>query len=432
MTPSRIIIVDQSLKDFDGHHYEYDLAVARAAVEAALDVHVLTHADFTPATDFPCACTPWFSEDTYAGGRGPVRTAFFEAIAPLPPALRKTAISAASQLKRILRSPIRPRASPLPSIGRMLLEGLVTLDAGPGDHVLVHTLSHSELQAVVRVLPSMPQGIRIHLVLRRDAEEADVVSDAWGGIPAALRQAVNSADVHLYADSTQLAAQYDALIGRSCVAVLPIPHCLHAATPHRARSGGPLRLIYLGNARNEKGFDQLPELAWSLRSWLAEGRVQLVAQSNVPVSLEEATMARCIRELQRYPGDQVALIGSPLSMPAFQELLFSADIVLLPYRTECYRRRSSGILVQAGVAGKPTVVPANSWLATEAPAGTTVTFGNGKDFANAVWEALEGYPQLARAAAAAAPAMRQRHSAEQLVHVLTQSTSSTTGSSVTA
>lgn len=291
------------------------------------------------------------------------------------------------------------------------------------DHVFIHSFFNAELHALAAALSTASVLPHFHIVLRRDAEEPKVASDPWGGIQAALAKLMGNEKLagrlHLYSDTRQLASQYNALIGEERVRVLPIPHCLEELAPRPHEEGAPLRLTYLGNARSEKGFDLLPDLVKALKpDFLSTGRVQILAQSNIPVSLEEAAVARAAAELARYPRTQVQLIDRELSLPEFQELIFSADIVLLPYRGDLYRRRSSGILVQALAAGKPVVVPEDSWLSEEAPQGSAVTFGVKRSFSEAVRSAIETYPQLAEAARAATDRVRQEHNADRLVQML--------------
>jgi hypothetical protein len=151
--------------------------------------------------------------------------------------------------------------------------------------------------------------------------------------------------------------------------VLPIPHCL-PPPPERREKEGPLTLVYLGGARGDKGYDRLPGLVDALaEDYLKTGRARFIIQSNYGISLEEPQMARARRSLAAWSANMVELIDQPLDTAAFHTRLFSADIVLLPYRAELHRRRSAGILVQAAMAGIPTIVPAASWLASEAPAG---------------------------------------------------------------
>jgi hypothetical protein len=52
MSPPKLIIVDQSLRDHDGHYCEYDQSVARAAQAMGMEAIVAAHRE-CPATLVP-------------------------------------------------------------------------------------------------------------------------------------------------------------------------------------------------------------------------------------------------------------------------------------------------------------------------------------------------------------------------------------------
>ena len=422
----RFIIVDQSLKGFDGHHYEYDLAVARAAAGRGYAVAVLANKRFSDTGTFPATIVPWFPESSYEAHRNTPAALILRAITPLPAPMRRMIIAAGSLARRVIRRLGKgPGPSPaLPGLGKSLAEWLEREQLRPEDHVFIHSLSNAEFLSLSRVLTETRAVATFHVLLRRDAEEENAVTQAHGGVGPALLALVGSPEpgtrLRLYADTRQLAEQYDALGGSPRFGVLPIPHCLDEQSPPPDRGPGlPLRLVYLGNARSEKGFDLLPGLLAGLKKDCFDtGRAKLVAQANIPVSLEEADIARAVKRLSAYPGSQVELLERELSLEAFQDLLHSADVVLLPYRADLYRRRSSGILVQALAAGKPVVVPQDSWLAAEASQGAAVVFGPERSFADAVRHAIENHAELAVAARSAAGTFARTHSADRLVELL--------------
>ena len=105
-------------------------------------------------------------------------------------------------------------------------------------------------------------------------------------------------------------------------------------------------------------------------------------------------MAKTTAALKRLPRAWVELIEQPPDAAAFRRALEATDLLLLPYQAEVYRRRSSGLLVQAMALGIPTVVPEETWLAAKAPAGAHVTFGVGIVLAQAVQSAIDNYPML--------------------------------------
>lgn len=406
----RLLVVDQSLKNFEGHYFEYDLAVIDAATRLGMQTALAPHQSFAANALGAAPVIGRFSNDWNAAGRSPMRAALRRGLAILPERLRHFLLKAAA--------PALAQAGPSTvTANRAFAEALLqiiahaTLDTD--DHVLIHTLGESELLGLSAVLSerAAPRP-RLHLVLRYDGTEAGAKAfSALGNTGARLT---------FWTDTEQLAMHYRDL-GAPRIAVLPIPHCLHDPVARPDRRPGPLTMSYLGGARGDKGFALLPGLADAMAEPLLKtGHARLRIQCNYALSTEEPIMADARRKLARFPNGWVELIDWPLDTTTFQSALLTTDLLLLPYRADIYRRRSSGLLVQAMVAGIPTIVPANTWLATEAPAGAHVTFDEDVPLIDAVQQAVAAQTELSAAAQRAAPEARRKHSAERLVQMLVE------------
>ena len=422
---TKLLIVDQSLRDLNGHHFEYDVSVAAAASQLGISAVIAAHKScdrFLEGTG--SEIKPYFHRAWDDVHRGGLVRIVRRVLAPLPGPIRSSVFWASSRLRKTLGRGRRDLSSSgeLPSFGNELAALIDTEGLAATDHVLVHTLSMAELFAMITALEMRDKLPIVHVVLRRDADEPAVVNGPWGGIQSAFTRVRTSAmlrqSLRFYADTSQLCSQYEALSGGVPVALMPIPHGLSgaASASPTAEHHRPVTATYLGNARTEKGFHYLPKAVDALRSSHIEaGRLRFVIQANANLSLEDDIVARGRRRLRRYASEQVELIDSALDVPGFQERLFEADIILLPYQAEHYRKRSSGILVQALVAGRPVVVPRGTWLSDCAPPESSVAFDDPEDLANAIATAVERLPDLRQAALRMAPAWRERHSAEMLV-----------------
>lgn len=419
------LVVDQSLLNLDGHHYEMDLHVAEAAARLGLRPTVAAHLRCDPNLDFrDIDVLPWFSQSwTEANQTGAARATrrFLER---LPVALRGPVARLGSRVKRRLlpRLPERRTAPRVPSFGVELRRVIAERALGRGDHVFAHTLASAELRSLIEAPEAAGEGPLLHVVLRRDAEEPVMRDDPFGGIGAAFERLeaapAVAARLRFYTDTDALTAQYRALSRGTAVATLPIPVDA-VETPNGPRAPGPLRIAYLGNARTEKGFQHLPDLAEAIRAkYLASGRARLLVQSNASFSLEDHLISAARRRLAALGEPFVTLFPHALDAAQFQQLLTDADLVVLPYDPQLYRRRSSGILIQALAAGRPVVVPSGCWLSDTAPAHCSVTYAEPAGLADAVARAVETFPALSAAAAAGARSWRERHTAEQLVRQL--------------
>lgn len=415
-TSPRILIIDQSLRDMAGHHYEYDVALLRAAAAAGVPMVVGAHASVEPLELLGRHVRPWFQRAWYESHETP----------PAPIVLAKPLLD---WLPSVIRTPlaglarrvIGPRRTAPAQMrmgsgfGEEVLALIRAEEFGPHDHVLVHTFSIPELDQLIEFADSHDGLPLIHIIFRRDAAEPSVAGGPNGGVSGSLARLAASrcalGTLRLYADTEDLARQYEALVPGLHVAVMPIPHCLPSAPAgESARAPGPLRIVYLGDARDEKGFHLLPDLVDALAGRLfPERRARFVLQGNISVAGDSPVLSRARERLAAYPRDQVELITEQLGVTEFHDLVRSADIVLLPYDSRAYARRSSGILIQALAAGRVVVVPAQTWLAGQADPAASTQFGNAISLTDAVAGAVDRWPTLAQEAFRRAPLFRTAH-----------------------
>ncbi len=426
---ARLLIVDQSLRDMVGHHFEYDLAVGDSAAEHGLSASVLAHASFKDQALFgDIPATPWFTQTYYSVDRSRSVQLARGLLQKLPISLRapliRVGVSVLGRLRARQGATSPAKTMPLPAFGAELGRYLDAQGFGSQDHVLIHTINMSELHSAMAALATVEGGPMLHVVLRRDADEPGIRSGPWGGAPGAFERLAAAPAlarrIAFYTDSAGLARQYGEMAPDLLFRVLPVPYPAPAGHPvGRSRQAGPLRLTYVGDARVEKGYDHLPQLMSELGETLIDGRTaRLVAQSNAAMSLEDDVIARARAALKRYPTTQVELLTQVLAVDEFNTLLSDADIVILPYDAQNYRNRSSGILVQAIAAGKPVVIPSRTWLSDTAPAGTNVQFDTPKHLGQAVATAIRSFDALSEAAVRNAPAWRAFHNGSNLVGIL--------------
>jgi|GEM_PF-1110134 len=160
----------------------------------------------------------------------------------------------------------------------------------------------------------------------------------------------------LLTDSAGLGRSLEALFKRP-VQVVPIPHTqpdqavqppdLPTAAPgHQASTGRSP-----GAVRGDKGLDRLRAL--TQRTGPAARRVWLAAAEGA--------------QLAETPGGcRVLALPNALPRAAYMGWMQAADLVLLPYALSSYAERTSGIFVEAIVAGKPAPVTPGTWMAHEA------------------------------------------------------------------
>ncbi|MGH9721182.1 MAG: hypothetical protein ACRD8O_13285 [Bryobacteraceae bacterium] len=242
----------------------------------------------------------------------------------------------------------------------------------PGDVVFVPSTSEVEMMGLAAALLAIPQTreATFHLLFRRDlyrGRERDYSAQdlKLHNLRRCFRKFLDltraTHRVFFYTDTSELSDQYNRLAS-GVFRTAPIPHTWPPLRiPERS---GPLRLLYLGDSRREKGYHYLPHLALDLTHERFAGRAEFILQSNFNIKggEPESVVARSQLDVIR-PG--VVLLPSALTSEEYADYVRSADIILLLYDEENYYARSSGILVEALGAGVPVVAPAATWMSRQ-------------------------------------------------------------------
>ncbi|HIB85051.1 MAG TPA: glycosyltransferase family 1 protein [Chromatiaceae bacterium] len=112
-------------------------------------------------------------------------------------------------------------------------------------------------------------------------------------------------------------------------------------------------VVYLGAAREEKGFLLLPELIGSLYEVLGKSeQLRFVIQCSPQIVGYLPSIKVAIEKLRQFPSDYVELRDKPQSTKDYYEMLSGSDVVMLCYDHDRYRVRGSGIAVEAVALGK--------------------------------------------------------------------------------
>ncbi len=134
------------------------------------------------------------------------------------------------------------------------------------------------------------------------------------------------------------------------VAVVPIPHTVITAQVPFAREPSEILCWWAGEPRPEKGLAVIQQLV-ALREPVArQFRLILAASAEV---------------LPSSSGMQIQTIADNLSRQDYERWLVTSDVILLPYDRNAYQERTSGIFVEAVIAGKLPIVTSNTWMAQE-------------------------------------------------------------------
>ena len=301
---------------------------------------------------------------------------------------------------------------------RELEDFLAEADLDAGDIVYMPTVLAAELRALEQLLArSAPaRRLRWRLMLRY-APKARSVRAGLARAAGRLHRR-RDADVRFFSDTERLCAAYQRLC-KTPFRLLPVP--VEAAPPLRAKPADVLVVGYLGDSRDEKGFDLLPAVIAEVRRRRQDGRLKFLIQLNLNTLEGDPGARMAMDALTASQGEDVELVEGPLSPDAYTALLRRSDIVLLPYRPHAYAERSSGILMEAITAGLPTVVTRGAWLEATienasqlSPAGV-VAQPEPEALAKAIIEIADDWSRYAAGARQLRDALRFRYDPVDLV-----------------
>jgi glycosyltransferase involved in cell wall biosynthesis len=324
-------LADHLLVDERGHHLSHAGYIADAAKRAGLAVRIL------------CARTC----KVQVAGNFRMDRIFWPDLRNSPPRLLSSSRLALDLLEFLARR--RFQAD--------LASGIRTADIGRDDIIFAQMLAPRNLTSWLQWLQSFPSGrepvIVLHLGYASERFAADV---RLPGLLTALELEGKRDRTRFVTDSPILRTKYEAILQQR-VELLPI-----VVSPHAMKSsklpGNPPCFASLGSAREDKGFPEVLAAIDSLCNSDEPINARFAPQSSNPDERSAAALA----DFRSSSEKKVSLVDHPLSDEAYLRLLREADVLLLPYRAETYKERTSGVFCEALSAGKPVIVPESSLM----------------------------------------------------------------------
>lgn len=296
----------------------------------------------------------------------------------------------------------------------------------PDDHIFIHTLSIEQLEEILsylreKDLKNLPQ---YHIMLRRDIDDY-LVKNAQGiGLKACLTQFYQCQlfpnKVKFYTDTQQLVDRYNSLSAVKLIEI-PVPfrqEILQQNIVSKIKNQ-PLHLVYLGDARIEKGYLYLPNIVADLwEDYLVTKKVKITIQSNFNINTGEKGILASRLKLEEYPQDMVKVIKNPMTTEEYYQLLISADLLVIPYDVSSYRYRTSGVLTESLAAGKPVIIPANSWLASQVDENRGGIYQHPQEISETIIKVINNISEYQKNAQEFSIDWRKKHSPDSLIDCL--------------
>lgn len=125
--------------------------------------------------------------------------------------------------------------------------------------------------------------------------------------------------------------------------------------------------LYLGDAKADKGFLELPGLVQDLAGIIGQ-QAEFIVAYNLNEQLDSDPIQQAVAALERLAQQdpRLKLSSEYLSNAGLREILLSCDFLVLNYDPAVYAEKSSGLLWLAAKHNKPVVVVGSSWLTREA------------------------------------------------------------------
>lgn len=249
---------------------------------------------------------------------------------------------------------------------------------GEGDYMFIPTLDIPDLKAVAECIAKYPAARKIswHMIFRRNLFEGrepayQIRKKEVLLFRTALLQFQKKTkacqNTYFYTDTEKLTEQYN-FLKIIPFQTLPIPVNPKLQTNVFPEKQQPYNMVYLGDARREKGYQFLDEVVQGLwEKYALTGKVRFAFQSNFSFddfrSNYEIVYAR--QSLMQKDPSIVQLRQHALDSDAYCAFVMGGDIGLLFYDREPYYARSSGALIECICFGMPVIVPSASWLSEE-------------------------------------------------------------------
>ena len=276
---------------------------------------------------------------------------------------------------------------------------LTTWNPGPNDSVLINTADDFVMLGLASGLQQyaakMPLQIRaIFHFAAFDGQDNRKPHDRamqFGQQVNASLSAIRPHHVSLFATTESLANQL-AAVGVTAASIPYPTRDRDLAGPIKCEE--PLRILMAGMPRAEKGRDQIPLFLSAIdQPYLRSGQFRVAMQMRndqwqrlIPKPLH-ADYAIAVDDDDRHVG-ALEIVSSNLPGQEYHRWLGSADVGLFLYDPDRYVARCSGVLLEMFIAGVPVIVPANCWLADQ------VQIAGGDGSVGFIYESMEQIPAL--------------------------------------
>ncbi len=427
----RLYILDSSLCEVRGHHYELTKLITSIALKSNMDVKWLTNKRFENEIEnievFNIFTTSMYDKknDGLLNIIGNKLESYIVTILhiSMPPGL----ISIIRKIKRhILRNIINQKFSVNRWHGETesvnnYIQLSIKEKINRNDIVLSHTATGDVYRLILDLLlvPEIAENPPVfHLVTPYDNSvmpeyETGMVVNKVIKYLKLLGYLNNK--VYLHAENEYL-AEYLTSLWDTKVNLLQLPVSTIKINENMGKKE-IINVVYLGAARVEKGFLMLPDIINEIMKGDHKNMIMFTIQCTPQIVGYSPEIRRTIKKLNKYSEPFVKLIKHSLSTNEYQSLLGRSDIVLLCYDKEKYKVRGSGIATEAVAAGK-IVIAREGTYPSHLAASSCISINNVNDIVNAIGTVVDKYDEYHNNALSNAFTFRKKYSSENYLNTL--------------
>lgn len=377
-------MVDPSLKDNRGHHYNLAKSVSDSAIMSGQSVVWLAAKDASKALKSYSNLVPTFDHSMYASYANSGKSQEGKLAQKIKGLKSKFSPRAIVSNNSITETPmeIDMKASML----RSLIGAFDRFGIGPADRLLFHTadgVTYEALAALVQAFsaadlpvihictPYDPVGVMPN---RKTPEDVQQAIDTFKATDLLGRRVFLHGENPFLAD--HLSKIWGCRVGALDLPVEPVTESIktEARIYRRERLATPddrFLVVSLGAARLEKGFHLIPDIIRRTFEYADVGefadipavKVKFVLHASAQIIGRHPVIEKATERLQSYSQDQVELLTEPLSDIEYRSLTVASDAVLMPYDENAYKVRGSGVVAEAIAAKKFIIAKSGSYPA---------------------------------------------------------------------
>jgi hypothetical protein len=369
-----LVIADPGLISENGHHFHVSMKYAAAGQELGLSVKVLAHIAYAPELPDPLIVHA-FSYNLYDSPRW------------LRPKIARTLVG--PTISTVVKDLMRVGPS-VPLTEETL--------------VYFHSCSLSLVNDLLDYFLVAPDEatpcFMLRLIYENDPSGCTYPHWYLNQLRKKLRfSGMAGRKLFLSAETEALANQMASILEVPCERIHHLATNLDTGARAGVVSPTHLSLAFLGDARREKGFQLLPEVAKAVAGDSAlAAACELVVQakaSAVDHSEIETTDAVKSELLELSQRMRISFVDSRLDDQLYNGLVNETDIALLLHDPAVYRTRGSAIYYDAALTGKCMIVREGSSMASESDVAGIVVWKRNERFIDALRRAIELHGKLA-------------------------------------